>query len=159
MACASPVTSRYFLVKWIYITGERVKNFEVDKLWSFGSDEEDIRLNDNVSSYLRDEDAEVFGKLVAHDKIKIWVKTISDPIEKDKNYYQACFMSVTVVKIFELLCGRHEQKGHLCTTGTSTLYREKFTKNHYKKACCDFFSQYRHKFVMTRGSNCCNISL
>ena len=40
-------------------------------------------------------------------------------------------------------------------------YREKFTRNHYNKACSDFFSQYRRKFLTTRGSNdmklqCCD---
>ena len=50
MVSASPVTTRYFLVKWIYITGERVKNFEVDRFWSFGGDEDDIRPNDKVST-------------------------------------------------------------------------------------------------------------
>ena len=55
-----------------FLSQERVRNLEVDKLWSFGGDEEDIRLNNNVKSYLRDADAEVFGKLIAHDKMKVW---------------------------------------------------------------------------------------
>ena len=108
MAWASPITSRFFLVKWAFITGQKVKNFTVDKLWSFGGDFEDIRLNDNLDSYLRDEEAEVFGKLVVH-RINIWIKVISDPIEKEGEYFQSCFLCIKgrndeeIVKIRELL--------------------------------------------------------
>ena len=43
---------------------------------------------------MRDEEAEVFGKLVAHDRLKIWIKVISDQIKKGDEYFQSCFMCI-----------------------------------------------------------------
>ena len=71
MMCTSPVTTLYFMVKWVFITGDHVKNFEVDKLWAFCKDPNYIRLNDNADTYLRKEDAKVFGKLVVKTSSKI----------------------------------------------------------------------------------------
>ena len=91
---ASPLTFRYFMVKWIFIEGEKVKNFEVDKIWAFGGNSEDLRLNDNVDSYIREEDTDFLGSLVVEKKLKMWVKVISDQIEKQGKMYQSCFLCI-----------------------------------------------------------------
>ena len=91
MASASPISFEYFLFKWVFIHGEIVRNFEVDRLRCFGGNSEDIRLNDNVDTYLRDEDMEVFGKFLFEKKTRMWVKVISNPIEKEGVMYQSCY--------------------------------------------------------------------
>ena len=94
MATASPLTSKYFLLQWVFIKGKPVKNFYVEKLYCHGGDPENIWLCDNVDTCLCEDDCKVFGKLIKQ-KIEMWVKIIQDS-KKDKNRtsYQACFLCI-----------------------------------------------------------------
>ena len=79
----------------------------------------------------------MFGKLIAKDRLKVWLKVISNPIEKDNNYYQACFMCVEVHceeeidKIQNLL----KEKGTLGVRGACSLGQEAFIME--KKLKCN----------------------
>ena len=114
MASASPISFEYFLVKWVFIHGECVRNFEVDCLRCFGGNSEDIRLNDNVDTYLRDADMDVFGKFISEKKTRMWVKVISNPIEKEGVMYQSCYLCMEgksdeeLEKLQDFLSGQKE---------------------------------------------------
>ena len=82
MAMASPVTSKFFLIKWIYIVtvpnGRRMKNFSVSKLFCDFGFEEKIGLNDFEDSYLCVKDGCFFVEFVKK-KFNLWCKVIDDP--------------------------------------------------------------------------------
>ena len=82
MAEASPVTSKYFLIKWVYIVtipnGRRVKNFSVSKLFCDFAFEEKIGLNDYEDSYLCNQDGAFFVEFIKQ-KYNLYCKVIDDP--------------------------------------------------------------------------------
>ena len=66
MASTSPVTSKFLLIKWIFVQSPKDKgipNFSVSRLY-YNFVEERVCLNDFENSFLCDEDTKFFGQLI-----------------------------------------------------------------------------------------------
>ena len=79
---ASPVTSKFFLIKWIYVVtlpnGRRIRNFSASKLFCDFALEERVGLNDFEDSYLCKQDGAFFVQFVK-EKYNLYCKVIDDP--------------------------------------------------------------------------------
>ena len=95
----------------MFIEGVSVKNFHVDKLYCHGGDPSNIWLNDNVDTWLSEDDAKVFGKFVKN-KYNTWVKVIQNSkLDKNGTSYQACYLCVEVKTDLEYETFRNYIKG------------------------------------------------
>ena len=82
MAAASPVTSNFFLIKWIDVVtlpnGRRITNFWASKLFCDFAFEERVGLNDFEDSYLSNQDRPFFVEFIK-EKYNPYCKIIDDP--------------------------------------------------------------------------------
>ena len=97
MASASPVTSKFYLIKWIFVEtmpiGDKIRNFSVSKLHA--DQNLTVWLNDFEDSYLSLSDCKVFSDLI-ENRINGWIKVIGDPKRVENSEvgfkYQAAFL-------------------------------------------------------------------
>ena len=88
MVSASPITLKYFLLQWVFIEGNPVKNFNVDKLYCHGGNSENSWLNNNEDNWLSKDDSKF-----CEEKYKMWLKVIEELKEdRERTKYQAYFL-------------------------------------------------------------------
>ena len=82
MAAASPVTSKFFLIKWIDIVTlpneRRIRNFCASKLFCDFTFEERVGLDNFEDSYLSNQDRPFFVEFIKEKYNSYW-KIIDDP--------------------------------------------------------------------------------
>ena len=91
MSSTSPITSRFLLLKWIFVQGEGVENFTVSRLF-YNFVEEQVCLTDFENSYLCEEDIKFFGDLLVRNKYAMWIKVIENA--KGKENTQSAFLTI-----------------------------------------------------------------
>ena len=97
MASASPVTSKFYLIKWLYVEtlpiGKKIGTFKVTKLHA--DNNLNVWCNDFEDSFLTHKDSKAFGELI-DKRINAWIKIICDPKEVENSRvgfkYQACYL-------------------------------------------------------------------
>ena len=93
MASTSPITSKFLLIKWIFVQseGKDIPNFSVSRVY-YNFVEERVCLNDFENSFLCQEDSQFFGELLIENKYAMWVKVIED--SKGPSNTQSGFISI-----------------------------------------------------------------
>ena len=93
MASTSPITSKFLLIKWVFVQteGQGIDNFTVSRLF-YNFVEERVCLTDFENSFLCEQDSNFFGKLLIGNKYALWVKVIENA--KGKNNTQSSFLTV-----------------------------------------------------------------
>ena len=144
MVVASPLTSKFFLARWVYVEtipwGRKIDPFKVSKLYAHG-DGENIWFCDFEDSYLCKKDTEFFGKLIDL-RYNAWVKIIGKPIyvrEHDTTSlsYQACYFCIE---------GKDDKK--------IEKLRELFKNSKYNVGEIEYFPWYQDTFVSEVATYC-----
>ena len=92
MASTSPITSKFLLIKWIFVESEHkgIPNFSVSRVY-YNFVEERVGLNDFENSFLCEQDSKFYGDLLKKH-VPMWVEVIENA--KGERNIQSGFITV-----------------------------------------------------------------